>query len=206
MERWRRSPTPPQDPQTPPPSQLPGSLAANQTQTESLKAPPHSAAISEAAEVVPATSAATATAHLTPCHRHVRAPEGEYQHQAGVGAGPKGPSGVDGRANSQSAAADSPALPSLPPIAPSYLVSHHYPSSSSGLDSSHPGAGLLGAGSSQKVAGRTTARRALLFRYGNPALIIPVVPRRESARISSVVAVRVVRAVLVLVIGGEPRR
>jgi hypothetical protein len=53
------------------------------------------------------------------------------------------------------------------------------------------------------------ARPALLFRYGNPVRnIIPVVPRRESARASSVVAVvRVARAVLVLALAfGEMRR
>jgi hypothetical protein len=161
--------------------------------------------------VVPATSAATVTAHLAPCRRHVHAPEGELQPQAGAGVDPKDPSGIDGRADSQSAAADSPALPSPPPIAPSNLVSHHYPSSSSGLVSSHPGAGLLEAGSSQKVAGRKTARPALLFRYGNPVRNIPAVPRRESARASSAVVVlvlvREVRAVLVLeLVFGEVRR
>lgn len=165
--------------------------------------------------MVPATSAAAAlaTAHLAPCHRHVHALEGEHQHQAGAEVGPKDPSGIDGRAGSQSAAADSPALLSLPPIAPSNLVFHRYPSSSSGLVSSHPGAGLLEAGSSQKVAGRKTARPALLFRYGNPVRNIPAVPRRESARAFSVAVVHVVRAVqtvlvlaLALVFGGVRRR
>jgi hypothetical protein len=63
----------------------------------------------------------------------------------------------------------------------------------------------LEAGSSQKVAGRITARPALLFRCGNLVRNIPAVPRRESARAASDVVVVVV-VVVVLVFGGVRRR